>query len=579
MSHTNSESTLKESRVEEIKRASRGLRGSLVEELNNGLPSFSPESEQVLKFHGVYNQDNRDVRSQRKKAGLDLEHLCMVRIAIPGGRLLAGQYLAIDKLADTLGNGTLRVTTRQGIQFHFVTKKNLKTLVGYINEALLSTYAGCGDVVRNVTACPSPSSDIEHLGLGELSDAISRRYKPASSAYYQIWLDGEQVADADMGIEDTEPDPIYGVTYLPRKFKIGIAPSSDNCIDVLSCDLALIVDENNKNLIRVFVGGGLGKSHSDETTKPLLAKPLTQISRENLFRVIDAIIGIQRDNGDRADRSHARLKYLVERWGTERFREELITRIGFEVPLPEDFQFVGSSNHLGWIRTQNGTYAYGIKVPSGRIADKENGKYKSAIKEIVERFGASVRFSAKEDVIVNGIASGQKEEMLEILSRHGVMLPEYYDGISRSAFACPALPTCGLALTESERFLPAFVEDLAGLTRELDLHNDDIEVRMTGCPNGCARPYLAEVGLVGRSKRSYDIYLGADRLGNRLGEIYATDVTNDALVEALRPVLSLYGKEAQGNEGFGDFCHRYGVSELRKFAPQPRRKRISITEG
>lgn len=568
-----------ESPNEAAKRSSRGLRSNIVEELQNDLPKFTHEAELTLKFHGIYTQDNRDVRSERKRAGLDVEHICMIRVAIPAGRLNPEQYLAVDKLADMLGNETLRVTTRQGIQFHFVTKSDLKTLLRAVNDVLLTTYAGCGDVVRNVTACPSPISKIEDLGLGELADAISRRYKPASSAYYEIWVDGEKVADRDLGQGVDEPEPLYGVTYLPRKFKIGLAPSSDNCIDVLSHDLGLVLDEESRGLIRVFVGGGLGKSHSDETTKALLAQPLTLATRENVFEIMDAVIGIQRDYGNRVDRSHARLKYLVEEWGIERFRQELASRLGFDLPEPEAFSFERSLDHLGWMEQNDGTAAYGIKVPSGRIADKEDAKYKSAIRELVRRFDLSVRLSAKEDVILTGIPSNERKTVLGVLANHGVREFSDYDGISRSAFACPALPTCGLALAESERFLPTFVGDLHEAVTELGIDNEDIEVRMTGCPNGCARPYLAEIGIVGRSKRSYDIYLGADRAGNRLGEIYAIDIANDSLVEALRPALSLYKKESLAKESFGDFCNRYSVTELKKFAPPPRRKRLAVTEA
>lgn len=575
MSKTNEDTSL--SKVEEIKRASLGLRGSITEELVNGLPSFSSEAEQILKFHGIYNQDNRDVRSERKRAGLDLEHICMIRLALPGGRLNPQQYLAVDALADQFGKGSLRVTTRQGIQFHFVTKENVKAVIRRVNQVLISSYAGCGDVVRNVTACPSPSQDIEALGLGELSDAISRRYKPASSAYFEIWMDGEKASSSEIDDISVEVEPIYGFTYLPRKFKIGITSAKDNCIDVLSCDLGLVIDDDDPHLVKVFVGGGLGRAHADDSTKALLAQPLTKIDRERLFEVIDAIIALQRDHGNRNDRAHARFKYLVEQWGTDRIREELVSRTGFELEAIDGHKFTSSDDHLGWIAQDHEVLSYGIKVPSGRITDSDRGNYKSAIKEIVERFGSSVRFSAKEDVIITDIPSESSDELLEILRLNNVRKAEEYNGVTRNAFACPALPTCGLALAESERFLPQFLVGLNDLTKELGLNGVDLEVRMTGCPNGCARPYLGEIGIVGRSKKSYDIYLGADRVGNRLGEVFAIDIANDSLTEALRPVLLLYGKEANPGEGFGDFCYRYGMPELRKYAPEPRRRRLPVS--
>lgn len=563
------------STIEVIKRNSNGLRGKLLEELSNDKDSFTGDSEQILKFHGIYNQDNRDVRSERKRAGLDLEHICMVRLALPGGRLSAQQYLAIDSLADLVGNGTLRITTRQGIQFHFVAKQNVRSLIKQVNDVLITTYAGCGDVVRNVTACPSPSTEIEELGLGILAEEISKRYKPRSSAYYEIWIDGDKVEQQVTKKEQDET--VYGNTYLPRKFKIGLTSADDNCIDVLSCDLALVLSRKDPNRVNIFVGGGLGKSHSDETTKALLAKPLTYVTRENLYSVIDHIIGIQRDHGDRKDRSHARFKYLVEEWGTAKLLDELKTRVGQDLPVLNSSQFTTSEDHLGWTVQKDDLVTYGIKIPSGRIIDTAASKYRSALREIVQTFSASVRFTAKEDVLVGDINPADKEKLIALLKEYNVPTLDEYSPVSLHAFACPALPTCGLALTESERYLPIFLNNFKELTDEIGLQDLDIEVRMTGCPNGCARPYLGEIGLVGRSKRSYDIYLGADRFGNRLGEVYASDVVNDGLVDALRPVLELYAKESNPREAFGDFCHRVGLNHLRTFAPEPRRRRVPVS--
>ena len=574
-----SQDRAKESNVELIKQASNELRGKIIEELSNGLPNFSGESEQLLKFHGIYNQDNRDVRADRKRVGLDVEHICMIRLAIPGGRLSPEQYLAADELAEAFGNRTLRVTTRQGIQFHFVTKQNIKALIRKVNEVLLSSYGGCGDVVRNVTACPSPAPEVEALELGELADQISGRYKPASSAYYEIWLDGERIAGSHSVGSAGPNEPLYGASYLPRKFKIGLATTLDNCIDVLSCDLALVIDEQDPKLIHVFVGGGLGRSHSDDTTKPLLAKPFTSVPREDLFEIIDAIISIQRDHGNRADRSHARFKYLVEEWGTDRLRKEAERRTGLVLHKLDHIKFPNSCDHLGWIEQSEDYLAYGIKVPSGRIADTVGGAYRTAIRELVTKFNLSVRFTAKEDVILTHIPEIARNEILAILNSFGIKLAEEYTGISRSAFACPALPTCGLALTESERFLPTFLESFNQLLDDLSLSHLDIEIRMTGCPNGCARPYLGEIGIVGRSKRSYDIYLCADRAGNRLGEIYATDVATEGLVDALEPIVLLYSAHAYDGEEFGDFCHHWGIDNLKSLAPQPRRKNITVAQG
>ncbi len=562
-----------ESRIETIKRNSNGLRGELEKELQNGSAHFTQSSQQVLKFHGVYAQDNRDVRAERKRAGQDVEHICMVRLAIPGGRLQPQQYLAIDRLADLCGNGTLRVTTRQGIQFHFVIKGDIKPLIAKLREELLTTYAGCGDVVRNVTACPLPGTDAEDLGLEELAQQISLRYKPASNAYYEIWVDGKPETAEEDG---PQAEPLYGDTYLPRKFKIGIASITDNCIDVLSCDLALVIDRQNSGIISVLVGGGLGRSHTDETTKALLAQPLAKVERTHILEVIDAIISIQRDHGDRLNRSHARFKYLVERWGTRKIRAEVERRTGLFLEPLSEITFSESCDHLGWAEQGIGGLAYGIKIPSGRITDVGHAKYKSAISDLVRRLGLSVRFTAKEDVILCGIDPEKERDVLDALARHGIPLAESHSAASRAAFACPALPTCGLALAESERFLPRFLELFSSICESLNLADPDIEVRMTGCPNGCARPYLAEIGIVGRSKHSYDIYLGADRNGNRLGEQWATDVPGEQLAQALRPVLALWASESKNGEGFGDFCHRCPPDRLRALAPEPKRAKFQI---
>lgn len=567
-----------ESKIEEIKRAGKDLRGTIADELQNGHDSFSFDASQLLKFHGIYVQDNRDTRSERKRSGRDVEHICMVRLAIPGGRLLAHQYLALEELAEIVGNGTLRVTTRQGIQFHFVAKDDLAVLLNRINGLLLTTYAGCGDVVRNVTACPSTSPQIEALGLGDLADEISRRYKPRSSAYHEIWVDGEKVSPEVYGGGPDADDPIYGAAYLPRKFKIGITSTIDNCVDVLSCDLAIVIDADDPSSAEIHVGGGLGRAHSDETTEALLGRFLARVGRSEVFDVIDAVIAIQRDHGERSDRSHARFKYLVKSWGIDRIRKEVEAKIGHRIfadtMTPMGFQCC--EDHLGWTDQAGGKVSLGIKIPSGRILDGPTNRFRSAIKEAVSRYGLSVRFSAKEDVLLCDIEPRFKSGLVSLLRSHGIPLHSEIPGVFRQAFACPALPTCGLALTESERFLPAFLAELHAELAGANMADLDVEIRMTGCPNGCARPYLAEIGIVGRSKRSYDIYLGADRRGTRLGELYAKDIGRGELVEALRPVLTLYAKQAAAQEQFGDFCYRYGVDKLKEFAPAPRRTRIEV---
>lgn len=549
------------SKVEQIKIASNQLRGAIAEELVKDAEPFSQESYQLLKFHGIYQQDDRDVRSERTRQGLGLDHICMVRLSVPGGVLTGEQYLALDKLCDAVGNGTLRITSRAGLQFHFVRKGDLASLMRTLNDHLVTTFGACGDVVRNTTCCPAPLAGRARAEVAALTQEVAHRFRPRTQAYYQLWLDGEPAVTASA----PDPEPLYGSSYLPRKFKIGFAAPGDNCIDVLGNDVGLVpmVDGDSLCGFTVFVGGGMGRSHNKPETFPRLATPLATIAPDELMETLDAIISVYRDHGDRGNREHARMKYVVEEWGIERFRTEVEKHLQRPLAKPEPITFDRSDDHLGWHPQGDGTWFLGVKVDNGRIIDRDGRWVRSAVRAVVERFSADVRLTTKEDLLITDIAEHDRTAVDALLASHGVAPAEQLVAIRRNSFACPALPTCGLALTESERALPGVLDELIGELAAIGLDGLDTHVRMTGCPNGCARPYTAEIGLVGRGKSSYDIHLGGEPLGIRLNRIFAENVPRSELVKVLRPVLEHYRDHRHANEGFGDFCARVGVERLR----------------
>jgi sulfite reductase (ferredoxin) len=549
------------SKAEEIKAASQQLRGTIGEELAEPTAAFSHDATMLLKFHGVYQQDDRDVRSARKREGLGLDHICMVRASVPGGALTAEQYLAMDKLADVVGNSTLRITSRQGLQYHFVRKGNLPALISTLNDHLVTTLAACGDVARNTMACPAPLPDRTRVDLTHWAQETARRFRPKTQAYYQLWVDGERAATASA----PTVEPLYGTTYLPRKFKIGFAFPGDNCIDVFTHDLGVVpvLDGDELTGFTVLVGGGMGRSHTNPNTFPRLSDPLTTVRPEELFDVMDAVITTFRDHGDRTDREHARLKYLVHDWGIERFKAEVEARVGRPLPAPAPVHFPDAHDHLGWHDQGDGTGFLGVKVENGRVVDKGDVRVRSGLRAVIERFSPGIRFTPREDILLTGIADADRPLVEAVLREHGVLLAEEWGPVERNSFSCVALPTCGLALTESERVFPQVLSDLGAELEALDLADLDAHVRMTGCPNGCARPYTAEIGLVGRGKKSYDIHLGGEPVGIRMNTIFAENVPREELVNVLRPVLLRYRAERDEGERFGDFCHRFGADALR----------------
>ncbi len=553
--------------VEKVKEESRGLRGSLADELAGAAGQFSDASAQLLKFHGTYQQEDRDQRRERRGTDAEAAHQFMVRCKIPGGVLSGAQYLAIDDLADRYGNGTLRLTTRQGNQFHGVVKGDLKATIRAVNDVLVTTLGACGDVVRNVVSCPAPMLG----GLREEVLSVTRRLSdhllPRTGAYHEIWLDGEQVAGGPPGLP--EPDPIYGTRYLPRKFKVAFAFPEDNCCDVHSNDLGFLVVAEGGRLIgfNVLVGGGLGRTHGKEDTYPRLADTLGFARTGDVVTVAEAVVKVQRDHGNRSDRRHARLKYLLDRQGLDWFRSEVERELGRPIDPPTPVEVSDIEDHLGWHAQGVRRSFLGVFVENGRISDGADRRLRTGVRRVIEAVGGGVRFTPQQNLLLTDIPDRQTSLVDRILGDHGAAPRSALSAVRRWSMACPALPTCGLALAEAERVLPAVITELERELELLGVADTRLTVRMTGCPNGCARPYTADVAFVGRSLQKYAVFLGGSMLGTRLGTLYADLVPRDRLAATLRPLFERYRSERLRGERFGDFCHRVGVRAGRPGLP------------
>jgi sulfite reductase (ferredoxin) len=557
--------------TEAIKRASDHLRGQLAAELADDSDAFVAEgSEVVLKFHGIYQQDDRDVRRERASKKLPLSYSCMVRAAVPGGELTAEQWLALDRLAD-LTDGTMRLTTRQGVQFHFVHKGSLRPLVSGINAAGATTLAACGDVVRNLMACPWP--DERQAVLRPLVDELVRRFRPRTSAYWELWVDGDKAVTAEpafaVGGGDTD-EPIYGSVYLPRKFKIAVAWPGDNCVDVLANDIGLVPTlrdglTGEVTGYDVFVGGGLGQSHArPDDTYPRLASPLGWIRPERVVDVAEAIVTVQRDFGNREDRQRARLKYLLDERGVEWFRGEVEARLG--EPLGELVPLLPwtADEHHG---TRDGVI--GLPIPSGKVLDRDGVLIRAALRELAgDGTVTHIRVTPRQDVLLCGIAPNRIAEVEQRLRDHGVPLANDVTALRRLAIACPALPTCGQALGEAERVLPSLVDELEKAMSDGGLPDVPIRVNMTGCPNGCSRPYTAEIGIVGRTKKTYDVYVGGATSGDRLATLVRADVPLDEIANVVAPLFAEYARDPE-TASFGDWADGVDRSTIETWLPAP----------
>ncbi|MGA7834044.1 MAG: NADPH-dependent assimilatory sulfite reductase hemoprotein subunit [Acidimicrobiales bacterium] len=550
--------TKSESNVEAVKRASNYLRGDLANELSNLTPSVSHDSEQLLKFHGIYSQDNRDVRRARAEAGEGLDYIFMIRVVIPGGRLSTEQWLGLDEIAGTVADGSIRLTTRQAVQYHGVVKGDLRDLARSLDHQFLSSFGACGDVVRNVVTCPTLHLENGHGHLEGIAHQLRQSFRSTSEAHWEIFVNGERAASR----EEIEERPFYGETYLPRKFKIAVAHPRDNCVDVFAQDVGLIPGEHPELGVgfTVLVGGGLGRSYAHPDTFARLADPLTFVTNDEVEEVIAAIIETYRDLGDRTDRKRARLKYVVSDLGLGAFRGEVERRLGRTLRLPLELPaFFDADDHLGWRELPDGSWQIGIRVGAGRVRDSETSTLRSALREIATTYPVTFFITPQQDLIVSGIDESERGAVTALLVRHRIRLDGELGSVERHTLACPALPTCGQALTESERRLPELVGGLEAALAQRRLARRPLQLRMTGCPNGCARPALAEIGVVGRTKSSYDLFLGGGTKGTRLATLYREKVKLEDIPDILGPLFDRWANEGDPEETFGDFVNRAGL--------------------
>jgi len=547
----------KRSKVEEIKEQSNFLRGTILADLANEEPTISDDNGALLKFHGSYQQDNRDLR-----AGGNKVFGFMIRSRIPGGHLTAAQMLAHLDLADELGNRVLRITDRQGFQLHGVPKNGLKAAIRAINQCKLTTIAACGDIVRNVVACPAPFKHRPVYGqLHDMAEALTMHFRPKSTSYFEVWMKDEENAEL---VESVSEEPIYGTTYLPRKFKFGLVLPEDNCIDVYTQDVGLIAVVENDNIVgyNITVGGGMGVTPANKQTYPAVGKRLCYVPNDQVLAVCEAIVKVQRDNGNRADRKLARLKYVVNNWGVEKFKATVEEYYGGPLADPHPTDVTGVDDHLGWHEQGDGKLFLGVNIQNGRIEDKGEVQIKAFFRELLAKYPQPLRLTALQSVLICDLDPSEKGNVEAIMRKHGIKQADEWSLTRRYSIACPALPMCGLAVTESERVLPSIIDELDAAMEQIGLKDERITLHMTGCPNGCARPYVPEIGIVGKAKGKYTIFLGGSPLGHRINFMVKDMVPQDGIVPFLTPILIQYRDHRQPGEAFGDFCVRVGKEGL-----------------
>ena len=559
--------------VEALKDTSNYLRDPLVAEFAAGGTHITDAGYQILKFHGSYQQDDRDVRNDRRRAHEEFEFGFMIRLRLPGGDVHPALWQALDDLAGAFGRNALRLTTRQSIQLHSIPKADLRTVIRTVNDHLASTLGACGDVNRNVMAAPLPLADGRYPVVREAARAVSDHLLPRTPAYAELWLDGTEVARIGPADDQSaEVEPLYGRTYLPRKFKACVTVAGDNSIDLFTHDLGFAGFFDGDRLVgwNAYVGGGLGRTHRKPETFPRLADPLGFVEPADLLRVAEAVVVVQRDNGDRTNRRHARLKYLIADRGIDWFRAQVEAASGLRFWPAREVVWHRADDRLGWFPQGDGCWALGLRVVNGRVRDEDPSRLRGALRAIAG-LGIHFRITPNQNVYLVDVGPALREQVDAILAGHGVERPEEVAGLRRLAMACPALPTCGLAITEAERVLPALIDEIQALLAELDLGDAVPTVRMTGCPNGCARPYVAEIGLVGDAVDRYQVWLGGDSAGTRLATAVAERVHRDDLPGVLRPVLERYRAERHAGEGLGDFVTRAGIDRLEVPPAAPRR--------
>jgi sulfite reductase (ferredoxin) len=554
---------------EKIKTESRYLRGNITQELADSNAFVSDESYELLKFHGSYQGYNRDTATERKKQGLDKEWEFMLRMKLPAGRLTASQYLALDAMCDTHANGSLRITTRQTFQFHCIVKQHLGPFITDINRALLSTLGGCGDVVRNIITCPAPIKDQAHDRLVADSYLLAKHFAPRGGSHYDLFVNGEQLTDypfLPLPSTPENPEPIYGDTYMPRKFKIALGTPEDNCMDALTNDLAILALYEDQQLkgYNIYVGGGLGMNHNNAKTYPRLASPIAFVKPEDFLLATEAVVKLQRDFGDRTDRKHARLKYVVEEKGLGWTKETLDRIAGKTLDAPKLTPSYAVEDHLGWHEQGDGKWFLGVPVRSGRIADQGDEAVRSSIRSVVKQLGLPIILTNDQNLIFADVSEKDKPAIEAELTSHGIRLKDSLTPTYRNSLACVSLPTCGKALAEAERIHHPLMTEIDAMLVRHGLEQEDIIIRIAGCPNGCSRPYVGDIGIVGRTPDHYAIYIGGDKEGTRLNEKILDKVPLTSVARALEPLLYLYKQERNTTETLSDYSARIGVASLKK---------------
>ncbi|KAI8926656.1 hypothetical protein BC831DRAFT_399665 [Entophlyctis helioformis] len=545
-----------------IKLASNYLRGTIAEGLvDTSTGALAEYDTKLTKFHGIYQQDDRDLREGLARRGLEKAFSFMVRIRVPGGVATTAQWLAMNDIADRLANGTIKITTRQAFQFHGIVKSNLKQSIQEINRALMDTIAACGDVNRNVMCNPNPVDSAVHKEVLDFSRRLSAHMTPQTSAYHEIWLDKKLVAT--FGNEE----PMYGKTYLPRKFKVAVAVPPYNDVDVFAHDLGYIAIVRDGRLLgfNVTVGGGMGQTHGNKKTYPMLAQPLGFCTVEQAVDVGEKVLLVQRDYGDRTNRRHARLKYTIEDRGLEWFRGQVEERLGYKLEAPQPYTFTTNGDRYGWTRGTDGLWAYTLFVANGRVKDTPEYRLKSGLAELAAVHRGTLALTPNQHLVVAGITDDQRPVIQRVLDRYSLSNAGL-SGLRLGSMACVALPTCALAMAESERYLPSLVDKIEDTLDGLGMRSEAVTIRMTGCPNGCARPQLAEIGFIGKAPGMYNMYLGGGFAGERLSMLYKESVDEDAIMTELGLLLGRWSRERLGDEHFGDYCVRVGVvkPEVRK---------------
>jgi sulfite reductase (ferredoxin) len=549
--------------LEKIKEESQFLRGTIGEEMAQDTDHFGKQDIQLLKFHGTYQQDDRDKRAELKKAGGGKAYAMMVRCRIPGGRITSKQMLAQLDLCDELGDSTMKITTRQTIQLHGVLKKDLRKTIHRINEIELSTLAACGDVNRNIMCCPAKRADGVREQLVKLTDEFTEALAPRSPAYHELW-----VTDPDTGEKTLEGggavEPLYGPRYLPRKFKTGIALPEDNCIDIYTQDLGYLAVVRDGEIIgfNVLVGGGMGMTPALKRTYPALAKRMAFCTPDQAVEVAKAVIKVQRDYGNREDRKVARMKYLVDDWGIDKFRRAVEEYFGEPLADCTEDDVTGFDDHMGWQDQGDGKWSYGLNIENGRLYDNDERQVKAMMREICHTFDTELRMTGHQSIIVTDVDPANKDKLMEIIRKHNVPTTEETSTVRRWSMACVALPTCGLAITESERRLPSIIDQLEQPLAKLGLDKERFTIRMTGCPNGCARPYNADLALVGKARDKYTLYAGGGWLGNRLAYIYKDLVPADKVADEIIGIAAAFKTNRNEGESLGEFCDRIGKEDL-----------------